>query len=159
MFFPRRTRIHKASRSKFIAEVNVGSLLCVDRLGSISDNPAAMSMNESRHSSAARQRSTSNISATSSGGALLQIRSRWSHAVFFSDAGVAASQHPSVERSPSRFRASALWWATYPSSSAVCRKSAMKTPQGASPARLVSTAGEGPVLCFQRVPFQSLHRS
>lgn len=154
-----RGNIRRASRSKSIAEADVGSLLCVDRLGSISDNPAAMSMNESRHSSAARQRSTSNSSATFSDVALLQIQSSWSRAVFFSDAGIAASQDRSVERSPSPLSASALWWATKPSSSAVCRKSAMKTPQGASPARLVSTAGEGPVLCFQRVPFQSLFRS
>lgn len=55
MFHLRRTKIHKASRSKSVAEGNVGSLLCVDRLGSNSCDPAAMSMNESRHSSAARQ--------------------------------------------------------------------------------------------------------
>ena len=146
------------SRSKFVAEANVGSLLCVDRLGSISDDPAAMSMNESRHSSAARQRYISNSGATSSGGALRQSISSWGRAVCFSDAGIAASQYRSIARK-SGSRASALRRGTNVLSSAVSELQAMKSPQGASPARFVSTAGEGPDLCFLRIPFQRLYRS
>ena len=145
----RETR--KASRSKFVAEGDVGSLLCVDRLGSFANDSAAVSMNESRHSSTARQRSTSNSGATSRGGASLAIRdSGWDHAASFSSAGIAASVVFHLRTvSFSRFRPSL---GGTKMSNALFQTSAMNSPQGAAPAWLDSAAGEGPVLCFPSVP-------
>ena len=143
----------KASRSKFIAEGDVGSLWCVDRSGSFAHDTAAMSMNESRHSSAARQRSTSNRGATSRGGALLAIReSGWDRAASFESAGIAAFVVFHPRSLVSRLRPSL---GGSKMSNAVFRTSAMNRPQGAAPARLDSTAGEGPVLCFPNVPSDS----
>jgi hypothetical protein len=150
-------RAESTSRSKFVAEANVGSLLCVDRLGSFSDDPAAMSMNESRHSSAARHRSTSNRNAASSDGAFRQVASSWGQAAFFRTRS--SPRLSRIHHDRSRFRASNLRRPVNQMSHASCQDSAMNKPQGASPARFVSTAGMGPVFFFLRAAFQSLFRS
>jgi hypothetical protein len=147
-----------ASRSKFVAEANVGSLLFVDRLGSISDNPAAMSMNESRHSSAARQSSTSISSAASSDDALLTVVAGAGHAASFSDAGSTAP-HACVDGESIALRMSAVRRQMNMMSDAFFHSTAMTMPQGAAPTRLMSIVGEGPVLCFPSVRFQSFYRS
>jgi hypothetical protein len=139
-------RDESTSRSKFVAETNVGSLLFVDRLGSFSNGPAAMSMNESRHSSTARHRSTSNRNATSSDDAFRQVASSWGQAAFFRTRSSPRPSH--IQHDRSRFRASNLRRPVNQMSHARRQISGMNTPQGASPARLVSTAGVGPDLCF-----------
>jgi hypothetical protein len=138
----------KASRSKFVAAGNVGSLCCVDRLGSFHDDPAAMSMNESRHSSAARERSIS-ISRATTWVDVLQIVSGWGPAVISLDADGSAPCASSLNRKPHlAFSRLDAWSGKSRSPSAVSQMSAMNTPLGASPARFVSNAGGGPVLCF-----------
>lgn len=152
MFLRRRTSKDKASRSKFVAEANVGSLLYVDRLGSVSCDPAVMSMNESRHSSAARQRFTSIGRANVFGRWLSTDRIWLGIAPLLLGRGqtrahrIRSSNAPYVSRLRPSFAKNLLPNALFP-------ETAIKLPQGASPARLVSTAGEGPVLCFQSVRF------
>jgi hypothetical protein len=126
----------KASRSKFVAEGDVGSLVCVDRLGSFAQGSAAMSMNESRHSSATRQRSTSSNGATSRGGTPLALRnSGWDHAASFSNACLAAFVVSHLRTvSFSRFRPSL---GGTKMSNALFQRSAKNSRQGATPARLI----------------------
>jgi hypothetical protein len=152
MFSPNWMRKDKASRSKSIAEVNVGSLLCVDRLGTSFMRPRGDVDERVKAFLGTRRRSTSFGRATSSDGALRQIVSGWGPSRSFLGRG----QHRALRPRPWRGVSVSLLRLRHQFFSASFRDSAMKWPQGASPVRLVSTAGEGPVLCFQRL---RLHRS
>jgi len=156
MFLPLHTQNHKASRSKFVAKDDVGSLWCVDRSRSLRVSSAAVSMNESRHSSAARQRFTSIGGASSSSdGALPQIASDWGPRRFSIGRGQTRAQSTGSSSEPTRVvPRSLVRRSQMPNAS--FKKSTINWPQGASPARVVTTAGEGPVLCFQPICF---HRS
>jgi len=145
MFFPRRIRNHKASRSKSVAEHNVGSLLCVDRLGSFFVRPgsdveervkaflgSAPTVQQHRQSEG---HPTSLFHRSYLAGDRRFFRTRVHCARFIS----------LTERG---LRASALRWPRTTYRMHFLNTQPMKWPQGASPARLVSTAGEGPVLCF-----------
>lgn len=155
MFLPLHTPNHKASRSKFIAKDDVGSLWCVDRSGSRRVSSAAVSMNESRHSSAARQRFTSIGGASSSDGALPQTTSDWGPRRFFIGCGQTRTESTGSSTVSTRVAPRSLVRRNQlPNASS--HKSTINWSQGASPARVVTTAGEGPVLCFQPIRF---HRS
>jgi hypothetical protein len=115
--------------------------------GQLAADPAAESTKASRHLSAPPPRSISNSSATFLGGALLQIVSGWDHASLFGRGRRRAAEPPRYS-SLSSFRACALGRGNDQMSSAISEKSAMNSLQGASPARFVTTAGEGLALCF-----------
>jgi len=154
----------KASRSKFIAKYNVGSLWCVDRLGSFSSDLAAVSMNESRQSSTcgygpsatARQRHRTRLRCRFhlAGIGPLHFRTRASPRLSYRPIGTGpfyCAPRRSMGESPINSTVTEK-------STALTEKSAMDRPQGASAARL-STAGEGPVLCLLRDSFRSIFLS
>jgi hypothetical protein len=151
MFSSRWIGKDKASRSKSVAEVDVGSLWFVDRSESFIHDSPATPMNAAGHFSAMRPRFTSSRGATSRGDAFLPIASRWDRAaprLAITAGTVLQPRMHSFARLRTALGGSKM-------SSALFEESAKNSPQGASPPRLLADRVEGPVLCLMSVPSHS----